>query len=152
MSMASDQIIEAVTILRTVWPNTSFNFGRPVRYAMTVGMSSAETRDSNSQYGPIRSALGMTEWSAPTASTANTAGQCGSRPVGSASACNSVLLEDMSGIMMNVARHLPMKVVVQSSSLLFTVLSILLNVPITRVKRKPQRTEEQLEAPKAAGG
>jgi hypothetical protein len=43
-----------------------------------------------------------------------------------------------------------MKVVVQSSSLLFTVLSILLNVPITRVKRKPDRTEEQLEAPKAA--
>ena len=35
---------------------------------------------------------------------------------------------------MNVARHLPMKVVVQSSSLLFTVLSILFHVPITRVK------------------
>jgi len=30
-----------------------------------------------------------------------------------------------------------MKVVVQSSSLFFTVLSIVLNVPITRVKRKP---------------
>jgi hypothetical protein len=30
-----------------------------------------------------------------------------------------------------------MKVVVQSSSLIFTVLSIILNVPITRVKRKP---------------
>lgn len=30
-----------------------------------------------------------------------------------------------------------MKVVVQSSSLVFTLLSILLNVPITKVKRKP---------------
>ena len=47
--------------------------------------------------------------------------------------------------MMNVARHLPMKVVVQSSSLLFTVLSILLNVPITRVKRKPVPSEDKLE-------
>ena len=53
--------------------------------------------------------------------------------------------------MMNVASHLPMKVVVQSSSLVFTVLSILLNVPITRVKRKPQeRTEERPETSKAA--
>ena len=52
---------------------------------------------------------------------------------------------------MNVARRLPMKVVVQSSSLLFTLLSILFNVPITRVKRKPERTVEQLEASKAAG-
>jgi hypothetical protein len=44
-----------------------------------------------------------------------------------------------------------MKVVVQSSSVIFTVLSILLNVPITRVKRKPERTEDQqLEASKAA--
>jgi hypothetical protein len=43
-----------------------------------------------------------------------------------------------------------MKVVVQSSSLVFTVLSILLNVPITRVKRKPERTEEQPQASKAA--
>lgn len=51
---------------------------------------------------------------------------------------------------MNVARHLPMKVVVQSSSLIFTVLSILLNVPITRVKRKPERTREP-ETSKAAG-
>jgi len=31
-----------------------------------------------------------------------------------------------------------MKVVVQSSSLFFTLLSIVLNVPITRVKRRPQ--------------
>jgi len=54
-------------------------------------------------------------------------------------------------MMMNVARHLPMKIVVQSSSLVFTVLSILLNVPITRVKRKPERTEERLNATKAAG-
>jgi hypothetical protein len=53
--------------------------------------------------------------------------------------------------MMNVAIHLPMKVVVQSSSLIFTVLSILLNVPITRVKRKPERAEESLETSKAAG-
>ena len=51
---------------------------------------------------------------------------------------------------MNVARHLPMKVVVQSSSLLFTVLSILFNVPITRVKRKPEPPEEPLEESKAA--
>lgn len=51
---------------------------------------------------------------------------------------------------MNVARHLPMKVVVQSSSLIFTVLSILLNVPITRVKRKPGRTEEPLGTSKTA--
>ena len=57
----------------------------------------------------------------------------------------------MDEAMMNVARHLPMKVVVQSSSLVFTVLSILLHVPITRVKRKPERTGEQLETSKAAG-
>jgi hypothetical protein len=31
-----------------------------------------------------------------------------------------------------------MKVVLRSSSLLFTVLSIVLNAPITRVKRKPE--------------
>lgn len=53
---------------------------------------------------------------------------------------------------MNVARHLPMKVVVQSSSLLFTVLSILLNVPITRVKRKPAASEEKVQQSKAAAG
>ncbi len=35
-----------------------------------------------------------------------------------------------------------MKVVVQSSSLIFTLLSIVLNVPITRVKRKPVGREE----------
>jgi hypothetical protein len=40
--------------------------------------------------------------------------------------------------------HLPMKVVVQSSSLLFTLLSIILNVPITRVKRT---VDERDEAP-----
>lgn len=34
-----------------------------------------------------------------------------------------------------------MKVVIQSSSLVFTLLSILLNVPITRVKRKPAEVE-----------
>jgi hypothetical protein len=39
--------------------------------------------------------------------------------------------------MMNVAGHLPVKVVVRSSSLLFTVLSIIANAPITRVKYKP---------------
>jgi len=37
-----------------------------------------------------------------------------------------------------------MKVVVQSSSLVFTLLSIVLNVPITRVKRKPMGREETL--------
>jgi hypothetical protein len=44
-----------------------------------------------------------------------------------------------------------MKVVVQSSSLIFAVLSILFNVPITRVKRKPDATTEQIEATKATG-
>jgi hypothetical protein len=37
-----------------------------------------------------------------------------------------------------------MKVVLQSSSLIFTILSIVLNVPITRVKRKPVGREETL--------
>jgi hypothetical protein len=46
------------------------------------------------------------------------------------------------GIWDNVASHLPMKVVVQTSSLVFTLLSIVLNVPITRVKRKPVNREE----------
>ena len=46
------------------------------------------------------------------------------------------------GIWDNVPSHLPMKVVVQSSSLIFTLLSIVLNVPITRVKRKPVGREE----------
>lgn len=41
-----------------------------------------------------------------------------------------------------------MKVVIQSSSLVFTLLSILLNVPITRVKRKPA----QAQAPPQSGG
>ena len=45
-----------------------------------------------------------------------------------------------------------MKIVVQSSSLFFTVLSILLNVPISRVKRKPPQREEKLETSKAAAG
>jgi hypothetical protein len=43
-----------------------------------------------------------------------------------------------------------MKVVVQSSSLLFTVLSILLKVPITRVKPKPGAAGAQLETSKTA--
>ena len=45
-----------------------------------------------------------------------------------------------------------MKVVVQSSSLLFTLLSILFNVPITRVKRKPVgRDATTRESRRAAG-
>jgi hypothetical protein len=40
-----------------------------------------------------------------------------------------------------------MKVVVQSSSLIFTLLSIILNVPITRVKRKPAGREETRREP-----
>ena len=44
-----------------------------------------------------------------------------------------------------------MKVVVQSSSLLFTVLSILLQVPITRVKRKPSQTEQKPETSTLTG-
>jgi hypothetical protein len=40
-----------------------------------------------------------------------------------------------------------MKVVVQSSSLLFTLLSIILNVPIQRVKRKPVGREESKREP-----
>lgn len=43
-----------------------------------------------------------------------------------------------------------MKVVIQSSSLVFTLLSILLNVPITRVKRKPARLEETRREPSVA--
>jgi len=34
-----------------------------------------------------------------------------------------------------------MKIVVQSSSLIFTLLSIILNVPISRVRRKPAGRE-----------
>jgi hypothetical protein len=45
------------------------------------------------------------------------------------------------GIWDNVASHLPMKVVVQSSSLIFTLLSIILNVPITRVRHEPLERE-----------
>jgi hypothetical protein len=45
-----------------------------------------------------------------------------------------------------------MKVVVQSSSLFFTLLSIILNVPITRVKRKPARQEETSREPSRATG
>jgi hypothetical protein len=82
---------------------------------------------------------------------ANIAGHRGSLTVRPATVGDSVLLAGIDEAMMNVARHLPMKVVVQSSSLIFTVLSILLNVPITRVKRKPERTGEQLETSKAAG-
>ena len=58
----------------------------------------------------------------------------------------------------NVASHLPMKVVVQSSSLLFTLLSIILNVPITRVRRKPVGwvkpvgREETRREPRSAAG
>lgn len=45
-----------------------------------------------------------------------------------------------------------MKVVVQSSSLLFTLLSIILNVPITRVRRKPVGRETALrDSGRAAG-
>jgi len=42
-----------------------------------------------------------------------------------------------------------MKVVVQSSSLFFTVLSIVLNVPITKVKRKPRELSAKGESPKS---
>jgi hypothetical protein len=45
-----------------------------------------------------------------------------------------------------------MKVVVQSSSLIFTVLSIILNVPITRVKRKPPGREVTRREPSTATG
>ncbi len=45
-----------------------------------------------------------------------------------------------------------MKVVVQSSSLIFTLLSILLNVPITRVKRNPAAHEETGREPSRATG
>ena len=56
------------------------------------------------------------------------------------------------GIWDNVPSHLPMKVVVQSSSLIFTLLSIILNVPITRVKRKPVGREETRREPSSATG
>jgi hypothetical protein len=46
----------------------------------------------------------------------------------------------------------PMKVVVQSSSLIFTMLSIVLNVPIVRVKRKPVGRQTTLQQPKTATG
>ncbi len=42
-----------------------------------------------------------------------------------------------------------MKVVVHSSSLIFAVLSIVLNVPITRVKRKPVGREDSLRRPES---
>jgi len=42
--------------------------------------------------------------------------------------------------------------VVQSSSLVFTLLSILLNVPITRVKRNPAGGEETGREPSRATG
>ena len=45
-----------------------------------------------------------------------------------------------------------MKVVVQSSSLIFTMLSIVLNVPIVRVKRKPVGRETLLRQSKTAAG
>jgi hypothetical protein len=45
-----------------------------------------------------------------------------------------------------------MKVVVQSSSLIFTLLSIILNVPITRVQRKPDAREETGREPGGAAG
>jgi hypothetical protein len=45
-----------------------------------------------------------------------------------------------------------MKVVVQSSSLIFTLLSIILNVPITRVKRGPDDGEETRGEPSRAAG
>ena len=116
-----------------------------------MGTSITETTANNSQYGPNRSASGKAEYSAPSARIANTAGHRGSVTVCPGIAGNSVLLAGIDEAMMNVARHLPMKVVVQSSSLIFTVLSILLHVPITRVKRKPGRTGEKLETSKAAG-
>ena len=61
--------------------------------------------------------------------------------------------------MINVAGHLPVKVVVRSSSLLFTVLSIIANAPITRVKckpetpaKKPVSREESRETLEMSGG
>ena len=45
-----------------------------------------------------------------------------------------------------------MKVVVQSSSLIFTLLSIILNVPIARVRRKPVGREIVRPSAKAAAG
>jgi hypothetical protein len=45
-----------------------------------------------------------------------------------------------------------MKVVVQSSSLIFTLLSIILNVPISRVKRKEAGQEETVREPGRSTG
>jgi hypothetical protein len=45
-----------------------------------------------------------------------------------------------------------MKVVVQSSSLLFTLLSIILNVPITRVKRQPVDRDNSSRQPSKVTG
>ena len=45
-----------------------------------------------------------------------------------------------------------MKVVVQSSSLIFTLLSIILNVPITRVQRKSDSQDETRREPGGAAG
>jgi hypothetical protein len=45
-----------------------------------------------------------------------------------------------------------MKVVVQSSSLIFTLLSIVLNVPITRVKDKPVKREQTRRQPSRVTG
>ncbi|MGB6943791.1 MAG: hypothetical protein WBE37_15435 [Bryobacteraceae bacterium] len=45
-----------------------------------------------------------------------------------------------------------MKVVVQSSSLIFTLLSIILNVPITRVQRKSDGGDETRREPGRAAG
>jgi hypothetical protein len=66
-------------------------------------------------------------------------GQRGSAVLGSPAVRGRTLLDGIltCGIWDNVPSHLPMKVVVQSSSLLFTLLSIIFNVPITRVKRAP---------------
>ena len=83
------------------------------------------------------------------ANSATTAGQRGSAVRGSLAARGRTLLDGIlaCGIWDNVPSHLPMKVVVQSSSLLFTLLSIIFNVPITRVKRAPaDRDETRREA------
>jgi hypothetical protein len=45
-----------------------------------------------------------------------------------------------------------MKVVVQSSSLIFTVLSIVLNVPISKVKRKAPQPGDRRESSNIGNG
>src|SRR5437016_5749373 len=109
---------------------------------MMVGTSSADTTARSNQYGPNRRASGKAAYSTATDSTAIIAGHRGSAAVVSTRSafvgCDSAPnKQEYDG----TKRTSSMKVIIRSSSLLFSLVGILLEIPLAKVRRKLKRAE-----------